>query len=134
MTPFGIRKRLKSLLGMGQDPKPQAPPRPKYSVTFVLPDGSSYESEAKEGDSLVLTSNRGPYPISQGCSDGTCATCRVEVLAGHGALSQADGHEEETKSANGIDQELRLACQTAVLGADLKVRIINVLGEDLVEG
>ena len=133
MTPFGIRKRVKKILGLQKPPRPEAPKRPKYKVLFVLPDGNSYDAEAKEGDSLVLTSNRGAYPISQGCSDGTCGTCRVEVLEGHGALSQADGHEEETKNNNGVDQALRLGCQTAVLGPDVKVRIINVLGEDLVD-
>ncbi|MBM74146.1 MAG: hypothetical protein CMK59_01990 [Proteobacteria bacterium] len=133
MTPFGIRKILKKMLGLEKPPRPEPPKRPRFSVSFLLPDGSSYEAEAKEGDSLVLTSNRGAYPISQGCSDGTCATCRVEVLDGHASLSQADGHEEETKNNNGIDQALRLGCQTAVLGAGVNVRIINVLGEELVE-
>ena len=102
MTPFGIRKRVKKILGLQKPPRPEAPKRPKYKVLFVLPDGNSYDAEAKEGDSLVLTSNRGAYPISQGCSDGTCGTCRVEVLEGHGALSQADGHEEETKNTMGM--------------------------------
>ena len=72
MTPFGIRKKLKALLGFGEPPKPATPPRPKYSVSFVLPNGDDYQVEAKEGDSLVLASGRGPYPISTGCSDGLC--------------------------------------------------------------
>ena len=120
-------------MGLQKPPRPEPPKRPKYKVIFVLPDGESYDAEAKEGDSLVLTSNRGAYPISQGCSDGTCSICRVEVLEGHDSLSQADSYEEETKSNNGVDQSLRLGCQTAVLGSEVKVRIINVLGEELVD-
>ena len=133
MTPFGIRRKLKELLGLGEPPKPTTPPRPKYPVTFVLPDGSDYQVEAKEGDSLVLASGRGPYPISTGCSDGTCGTCCIEVLEGVEMLTQADSYENETKSNNGVAEHLRLGCQTAILGEGIKVRIVNVLGEDLVE-
>lgn len=134
MTPFGIRKKLKALLGLGGGSTPKAPERPRYTVTFQLPNGEDYQVEAKEGDSLVLASGRGAYPIATGCSDGTCATCRVEVLEGHESLSQADEFETKTKTDNDIDLNLRLGCQSAVLGPDLKVRIINVLGEELVEG
>ena len=133
MTPFGIRKKLKVLLGLGGSSTPKAPERPRYTVTFQLPNGEDYQVEAKEGDSLVLASGRGAYPIATGCSDGTCATCRVEVLEGAESLSQADEFETKTKTDNEIDLNLRLGCQTAVLGENLKVRIINVLGEELVE-
>jgi ferredoxin len=134
MTPFGIRKKIKEMLGLSKTPKtPPPPPRPKYPVTFVLPDGSDYQAEAKKGDSLVLTSGRGPYPISTGCSDGTCGTCCVEVLEGADMLTPADSHEEDTKKNNGVAEFLRLGCQTAVLGEGIKIRIVNVLGEDLVE-
>ena len=133
MTPFGIRKKLKALLGLGESSKPSTPSRPKYSVSFVLPDGSDYQVEAKEGDSLVLASGRGPYPISTGCSDGTCGTCAIEVLEGSDQLTPADSHEEETKKNNGVAENLRLGCQTAILGEGVKVRIVNVLGEDLVD-
>ena len=75
MTPFGIRKKIKALLGLGNKSTPSAPERPRYTVTFQLPNNEDYRVEAKEGDSLVLASGRGAYPIATGCSDGTCATC-----------------------------------------------------------
>jgi ferredoxin len=134
MTPFGIRKKIKALLGLGSSPTPTAPERPKYTVTFQLPNNEDYLVEAKEGDSLVLASGRGAYPIATGCSDGTCATCRVEVLEGEESLSQADEFEDRTKASNEVDLSLRLGCQAAILGSGVKVRIINVLGEELVEG
>ena len=134
MSRFGIRKRIKKMLGWDSGPRPPAAPaRPRYPVTFVLPNGTSFEAEAKEGDSLVLTSGRGAYPISTGCSDGTCATCRVEVLEGGEALTSPDKLEINTKQENGIDEAFRLGCQSAVLGPSVKVKIINVLGEDLIE-
>lgn len=133
MTPFGIRKKIKTLLGLNKEPVPAKPSSPRYTVTFVVSDGSEYQVEAKKGDSLVLASGRGPYPISTGCYDGTCGTCSVEVLEGVGELTQADSHEENTKKINGVAENLRLGCQTAVLGENVRVRIVNVLGEDLVE-
>jgi ferredoxin len=134
MTPFGIRKKIKALLGLGGQTTPSAPERPRYTVIFQLPNGEDYRVEAKEGDSLVLASGRGAYPIATGCSDGTCATCRVEVLEGLESLSQADEFENKTKTSNEVDLSLRLGCQAAILGSGVKVRIINVLGEELVEG
>ena len=106
---------------------------PRYDVHFEIEDGRKYTASAKEGDSLVLASGRGPYPISTGCSDGTCATCEVEVLEGIGSLSTADAHEINTKRENNVSAERRLGCQTAVVGEGVRVRIVNVLGEDLVE-
>jgi ferredoxin len=133
MTPFGIRKRIKSLLGFGTTTKAPTQSRPKYSVTFELPSGETYQVDAKEGDSLVLASGRGAYPISTGCSDCTCATCRVVVIEGHDQLSSPSTQETQTKAENDVSDDLRLGCQTAVLGEGIHVKIINVLGEELVE-
>ena len=133
MTPFKIRRRLKSLFGLDSSSAPARPERPKYTVSFELPNGDTFEVEAKEGDSLVLASGRGAYPIATGCADSTCGTCRVEVLAGHDQLSSESALEKQTKQEQGIDEALRLGCQTAVLGAGVRAKIINVLGEELVE-
>jgi ferredoxin len=132
MSPFGIRNKLKSLLGASGASNKAAPvreQRPRFAVTFVLPDGSEYNADASQHDSLVMTSNRGPKPIATGCADGTCATCRCEVLAGGDMLSPPDDHETKTKRINNVDAALRLGCQTAVLGHGVKVRVVNVLGE-----
>lgn len=133
MTPFGIRKKLKAMFGFGKETAPERPQRPKHTVTFELANGTTYQVEGKEGDSLVLVSGRGPYPIATGCADGTCATCKVEILEGDDNLSQSDEHEEKTKADNSVEGHLRLGCHSAVLGPGIKVRIINVLGEDLVD-
>lgn len=131
MTPFGIRKMIKKMLGFDQGPKASSnPPRPKYSVTFVLPDGEEYQSDAREGDSLVLASGRSANPISTGCMDSSCGTCEVIVLEGNDSLSPITNKEVATKEANNIAEEHRLGCQTAVLGAGVKVQIVNVLGAD----
>ncbi len=133
MTPFGIRRRLKDLLRSlagGGDNTPPPTVQPRWPVAFVLPDGTSYTADAKRGDSLVLTSGRGPQPIDTGCADGTCATCQVEVLAGAEQLTPADGNEDTAKAANKVSADRRLGCQTGVLGPGVQVRIINVFGAD----
>ena len=132
MTPFGIRKKLKSILGLGGSDAASTTPKeqevPTYKVDFVLPDGSSFTAKAKEGDTLVMSSNRGPSPIATGCADGTCATCRVEVLLCHDNLTPETEHERVTKKSNNVPGEFRLGCQSGVLGEGIKVKIVNVLG------
>ena len=135
MTPFGIRKKLKALLGMGggSSSAPQAPALPTYEVVFDCPDGSSYTVTAKEGDSLVYAAGRGPQPISTGCTDGTCGTCRVDVVEGGENLTVADGHELKTKADVGVPDAQRLGCQSGVIGAGVRVKITNILGEELID-
>ena len=101
MTPFGdsVRK-LKKMLGFDNGPKASSnPPRPKYAVTFVLPDGQEYQEDAREGDSLVLASGRSENPISTGCMDSSCGTCEVIVLEGNDSLSPITSKETATKEA-----------------------------------
>lgn len=130
MTPFGIRKRLKKLLGLEKAPKKKRPEVPRYTVKFVLPDGSDYEVQAKHGDSLVLASGRGASPIATGCADSSCGTCQVEILAGAESLTPGDEAEARTKADNKVPEDRRLGCRAEVLGPGLEVKIINVFGEE----
>jgi len=130
MTPFGIRKRIKSLLGLEKTPKAKKPEVPRYTVKFILPDGSDFEVKAKKGDSLVLASGRGASPIATGCADSSCGTCQVEVVAGADNLSPDDDHERRTKAANQVPEDRRLGCRAEVLGPGLEVKIINVFGDE----
>lgn len=135
MTPFGLRRRLKcliqSLMGGGKNDT-EAVPRPAWPVHFDLPDGTSFTVDAKEGDSLVMVSGRGPQPIDTGCADGTCATCQVEVLSGADQLTAATSGEDATKIENKVPADYRLGCQTAVIGPGVRVRIVHVFGADAI--
>ena len=133
MTPFRIRQRLKAMLGLSEPTTPRAPERARFDVSFVCPDGSEYTTSAREGDSLVLAAGRGPQPISTGCTDSSCGTCRVDVLAGAESLTAADAHEHQTKASVGVPESQRLGCQTGVVGPGVRVRITNVLGEELID-
>ena len=135
MTPFGIRRRLRALFGLDGVPssKPEGPARSSYQVTFECPDGSEFTTTAKEGDSLVLAAGRGPQPISTGCTDGTCGTCRVDILAGADALTAVEEHETRTKADVGVPSDQRLGCHAGVLGGGVRVRIINILGLEAID-
>ena len=130
MTPFRIRERLKKLLFSSPPEGSSRPARPKFDVRFVLPDGTDYTTQAKQGDSLVLASGRGPAPIATGCADSSCGSCRVEIIAGTDQLTPPTDAEAATKRATGVPDNLRLGCQAGVLGAGVEVRIINVFGEE----
>jgi ferredoxin len=126
-SPFGIRKKLKSLLGGGGS-KPAAAPTPKF--TFVVENGAGRVEEcSSEVDStLLLAGGNLATPIASGCSDSTCATCRVEILEGDGLLSPRAPIEEATLKANQKDAHLRLACQaTALREGTVKVRAFEFL-------
>ena len=128
MTPFGIRKKLKSLMGMEEKAPP--PEVQKFPVTFLLPDGSEFETYAKEGDSLVLASGRGSSPISTGCADCSCSVCKVEVIEGLESLTPENSREKWCKEENKTESAFRLGCQAGVIGPGVKVKIINVFGEE----
>ncbi len=134
MTPFRIRKRLKAMLGVGgAEERPPEPALPSFDVTFDCPDGTSYVTQAKEGDSLVLAAGRGPQPISTGCMDSSCGTCRVDVLAAPESLSGITDHERKIKADVGVPAAQRLGCQAGVFGPGVRVRIVNILGEELID-
>ena len=132
MTPFGIRKRLKKLLGLeAPAPRPKAPPAPRYEVVFQLPDNTSYTAKGKSGDTLSRISGRGPRPLATGCADTTCASCSVEILGGHSVVTEPSEHELLTKAANQIPDERRLACATAITGEGVVVKVFALLGEEV---
>ncbi|MCB9777131.1 MAG: (2Fe-2S)-binding protein [Alphaproteobacteria bacterium] len=125
MTPFGIRKKLKSLLGGGAPPAPDAPPRPSWDVKVTAPDGSEYTVKGKEDETLVAVTGRGAYPIMTGCAEGDCGTCRVEVITGMGSLSVETDREQRVKEANKVDPALRLGCQVRINGPGVHLRVFD---------
>ena len=85
----------------------------------------------KQNRRLFVLSGRGPYLYQPVVLTGPVVLVVLKWMVD--MLTPADSHEEETKKNNGVAEHMRLGCQTAVLGAGVKVRIVNVLGEDLVE-
>ena len=134
MTPFGIRKRLLRLFGLGAPAAKKTPERrqiPRFDVRFELPDGSSYEARGKAGDPLARISGRGPRPLATGCGDTSCGGCAVEILEGLDQLTTESEHEIRTRKAHMVPDGLRLACSTAILGEGVVARVFSLLGEEM---
>lgn len=126
-TPFGIRRRLKRLLGI--DPGPvtassstAAPAPAPVGLTLVGPDGGEQSCTAAPGSTVLATSGKLRRPLASGCADSTCGTCRVEVLEGAEHLSPHDGRERATLRENGLPDAYRLACRTEIVSGSVKVR------------
>ena len=134
MTPFGIRKKIKSLLGLGTDegesrrsPAPVRKERPKVSLIVVDGEGMEQSVQGSATDTLVYISGNMHKPIGTGCSDASCGTCRVEVLDGEDNLSAQESRERATLKENGFDEELRLGCCAQLLENSVKVRAFEFI-------
>lgn len=127
-TPFGIRRRLKTLLGMDPGPvaasTPASPAPAPVPVTLVLvgADGAEEPCAGPRESTLLALSGKLRRPIASGCSDSTCGTCRVEVLEGAERLTPQDGRERATLQENGHPAHLRLACRAELREGTVRAR------------
>ena len=150
MSRFGIRKRLRSRLGIGRPERSIV----TYRITYVLPDGTEQVVEAEERYSVLMASQALPAPISTGrraggtCPDGLCAQCRIEVLDPTGLTPMSDAERTsmqmlaDGKPHEGRDREpgppitdgARLACHTKIVGHGARVKVAALFDYDSVRG
>jgi ferredoxin len=125
-TPFGIRRRIKRLLGWNTEtPTTEAAPRVQLSV--VSPKGEEQSCSSAAGSTILGASGNLKRPIASGCADSTCGTCRVEVLEGSENLSEQNGRERATLKQNGHPNGYRLACVATVEKVAVKVRAFELM-------
>ena len=125
-----------------------------YTITFVLPDGSSREVEAEERYTLLMASQALPSPIGTGrraggtCPDGLCALCRVEVIDGTGLTPMGDfekkslGDHVAGRPHEGREREpgppstpnTRLGCHARIVGNGAKVQVLSLFDESAIQG
>ena len=123
-TPFGVRRRLKRILGM--DAAASAAPRAeRVAITVVGPKGEEQTGESPKGSTILAASGVLKRPIASGCADSTCGTCRVEVLEGGETLTKADARERATLKEGGFPITMRLACRVEIDGP-MKVRAFEL--------
>ena len=113
-TPFGIRRRIKRLLGMPLDNETSAPAVEKATLVVVGPKGEQ-SAQVNVGMSILAAAGSVPNPIASGCSDSSCGTCRVDILEGADLCSDGAPRERATLKENGFPTNLRLACRTEIL-------------------
>ena len=126
MTPFGIRKKIKSLLGLGGETSSQKtnlrPQRPKVTLILLDRDGKEQVFEGDAGSSPLYISGNMAQPIASGCNDSSCSTCRIEVLEGAENMSDKSPREISTLQANARPDHLRLACCSEIRQGTVKAR------------
>lgn len=132
MTPWGIRKKLKSLVGGGiaraEEPE-------QVAVTLVLPDGSNHTVHCEPRYTLVMASQAIETPIATGCPDGACGGCNVEILEGMDKLTTPSAAEQAILDAKWAHRPgTRLACHAKVLGSGAKVKVNSIWTMDNVRG
>lgn len=126
-SPFGIRRRLKKLLGMqAKAPAAQREEIPKVQLVLVGPDGSEQHASADVGSSIVSATSRMKRPIATGCSDSTCGTCRVEILEGGDNVAEQSARERATLKDGGFPQTYRLGCRTELVKGTVKARAFEL--------
>lgn len=149
MSRFGIRKKLKKMVGGSQRPEIV-----RYGVTYVLPDGSERRIMAEEGYTLLMAADAAGLTISTGrraggtCPDGGCALCRVEVLDGTGLSPLTDAEQKVMDDlAAGRPHEgrarkpgpaptpgSRLGCWTKIRGDGGRVQVLALFDPDSISG
>lgn len=152
MTPFGIRKRMRSLLGGGKGRSAEA--IVTHTVTFLLPDGSERTIETEERYNLLMASQALPAPISNGrraggpCPDGACDLCRVEIVDATGLSPLADFEQKVMQAGTAgephegrarkpsppIGPNTRLACHVRVIGSGGRVKVHALVDFDALQG
>jgi len=150
MSRFGIRKKIRSLMGGDAD-------RPEIvtcRVTFILPDGTERAVDVEEGYNLAMTADVNGITISTGrraggtCPDGLCALCRVDVVDATGlgpmkpfekksmdGLHAGEPHEGRPREPGPAPTaNSRLACHTRVVGSGGRVQILELFDPESIRG
>jgi len=103
---------------------------PVVSVTFILPDGSPKEVDARLGESFLQTAQRNDIDLEGAC-EGVCAcsTCHI-ILADevYDSLPEPSEDEEDMLDmAFGLTDTSRLGCQMKVTD-EMKGTVMKVPG------
>ena len=149
MSIFGIRKKLKRMMG-----KPQKPTYTTYTVTYILPDGTEKTIDAEEKYTILMASESLPSPIGTGrraggsCPDGRCGLCRIEIVDLTG-LSEVSDYERKSMEDHvlgtphegrprepgaPLSPNTRLACQTKIIGDGGKVQVAALVDFEALKG
>ncbi len=148
MSRFGIRKKLKGLLGNAQQEIV------RHEITYILPDGVEQTLMVEEHYSLLMAADANNITISTGrraggtCPDGLCGLCRVQVVntTGLSTLSQYEQQAMDDQVAGtpheGRNREpgaplvpgTRLGCHTKILGSGAIVQIPALFDPNSISG
>ncbi len=73
---------------------------------------SEREIRVPAGTSLLEAARRAVLPVASACgAGGICARCGLDILEGAEGPPAESERETDIKSANRVDEDLRLACR-----------------------
>lgn len=131
MTPWGIRNRIKSMIGGGGG-RPATDEQ--LAITIVLPTGKEHTVSAEPRYTIVMASQTLETPIATGCPDGGCGGCTVEVFDGTG-LAPPTAAEQKLLDEKWKDKPTyRLACHARIVGTGARVKALSVWTMDTTRG
>jgi adenylate cyclase len=98
-------------------------------VIRFLPDDRT--AEIAEGETVLEAARKVGVPLLHACG-GTarCSTCRVLIVEGAAACGGRNGHESAMAARLGFGPDVRLACQTAPVGAAATVTLRRLVLDD----
>lgn len=71
----------------------------------------------ENGTPLMQTLLAAGLPVASSChGDGICAKCRIQILEGSENLSPINAREQMLRDRLRLPRDLRISCQTEVLG------------------
>ncbi len=128
-SPFGIRRRIKRLLGIEEKKAPADQEVEPDKITLVVlgPKGDEQRVTTYAGSTILGASGQLRHPIASGCSDSTCGTCHVAILEGAENLSEPTAREKGTLKESGHPAGQRLACRAEVLKGAVKVQAFELV-------
>ena len=95
-------------------------------MTFLQPDGAgtptSLTAKIRTGETVLQTAQRNRIALDFSCTEGTCGSCRVQVVNAPDELEPAQEVELETKLERRFADHERLGCQmNACAGLIVKI-------------
>lgn len=132
MTPWGIRNRIKGLVGAGGAARTAQDE--SLSLHIVLPTGKEHEVKAEPRYTIVMASQTLETPIATGCPDGGCGGCTVDVLDGTGLAPPTAAEKKLLDEKWKEKPTFRLACHARITGSGARVKALSVWTMDTTRG
>jgi ferredoxin len=92
------------------------------TMTFITNELDETSVKIRDGDTVLGTALKNKIPLDSSCLEGTCGSCRVNVVYAPIELLPPDDVERETCLERGFSENERLGCQMLAC-AGLKVKI-----------
>eukprot|EP01125_Pyxidicula_operculata_P016335 TRINITY_DN560_c0_g3_i1.p1 TRINITY_DN560_c0_g3~~TRINITY_DN560_c0_g3_i1.p1 ORF type:complete len:160 (-),score=24.39 TRINITY_DN560_c0_g3_i1:161-601(-) len=92
--------------------------KPKYTINWILKDGSTLSTQSEEGISLLEVAHKNKIDLEGACEASlACSTCHVIVTTEENYQKTPEPSDEENDMldlAYGVTQTSRLGCQVFV--------------------